>query len=388
VPILPSAGRRIQELLQRLESPSAAQRESALAQLTLLGPRTIPYTRDFLTAAGATGRLAALELLERLGEVRGLDSVVTLTKDDDEGVARRAMEVAAAFPDPRAAQALRAVLSSRSPTRRRAAALGLGRLHRLGLVEAVEPLLGRLLDGDEDEALRLEVLESLSSLDRRALLPALKALSKDRTPAIVRAAAGLTGRLSRTRSAEPGSPAEADIAASLARLVSARTSPAEVPAIVDALVRQRSPALLPLLGRRLEALGAQAGAPGAEAIARAKANIHLALGALGSRIALHDLREMLKARPLHSARDLLAAAALVGDASLVPALTAIVIEEPRLLDAARTTFEAIARRANLRRTSRAVRSLGPEHKAAVERLWPTTRATPAGARRGRSHKLR
>jgi HEAT repeat protein len=388
VPILPSAGKRIQELLGRLESRSAAERESAIARLTLLGAPTLPHLRDFLSRAQPPGRLAALEVLEGLRDARGLDLALSLTKDADEEVARRAMEVAGAFADPRAANALRSVLSSRSSSRRRAAAVGLQGLLRLGLVEAVEPLLGLVLDPGEDEALRLQALASLSSLDRRTLRPALQTLSQDRSPALVRAAAALTNRLARARSTEAGAPAEADIPTLLARLASPDTSKVEVSATVEALVKGRSPALLALLGRRLEALSVESGAPGAEAAARAKARLHLALGALESRIALHDLRELLKARPLYAARDLLAAAELVGDASLVPALAALAADEPPLAPAAATAFAAIVTREKLRRTSRVVKGLGPAHRAALLTLWPTQGAGSGGASRDRNRKLR
>jgi HEAT repeat protein len=392
VPILPSAGRRIQELLRPLESPAAAERESAVARLTLLGPRTIPHLEDFLGRAGPTGRLAAVDVLERLGEARGLGSLLLLTRDRDEAVARRAIEVAAAFPEPRAAEALRAALTSGSPLLRRAAVAALGRLHRVGLVEAVEPLLGVLLDQRGEEDLRLAALEALSSLEGRTLLPALQALTADASPAVVRAARGVMSRRSGTKSAaprEPSAPQEAALPALLTRLEAAHTSSAEVATIVEALVTQRSPALLPLLGRRLEALSARAGDRGDEAAARSKARVHLALGALGSRIALHDLREMLKARPLYAALDLFAAVDLVGDASLVPALAALAAEEPRLAEATTVAFRSVARREKLRRTSRVVKALPPTHREALERLWPPPqRATSVGASRDRNRKLR
>lgn len=386
MPILPSAGKRIQELLFRLESTVAAERESAVARLTLLGPRTIPHLQDFLGKARATGRLAALEVLEGLGEVRALASVLPLTKDANEDVARRAIEVAARFPEPATAAALGEVLSSGSPSRRPGAVRSLGHLQRLGLVEAVEPLLGLLLDEGEDDSLRLQALDSLSSLDLRALLPALQTLARDRSPAVVRGARDLMSRRSGAQRTEPAP--EDGIPTLLARLARPRISSAEVSTIVDALVKRRSPALLPLLGRRLDALSAEAAALGAEATARSKARIHLALGALGSRIALHDLREMLKARPLHAAPDLLAAAHLVGDASLVPALAALAADEPRLLGPAATAFQAIARRLKLRRTSRTVKALGPQHKAALELLWSHERTASVGASGERNRRLR
>jgi HEAT repeats len=392
VPILPSSGTRIHELLRRLESTLAAERESAVARLTLLGPRTIPHIQDFLKKAKAPPRLAALEVLEGLGDVRALPCVLNLTEDASEGVALRAIEIAATFPEPRAADALRAVLSSGSPSRRQAAAKSLGHLHRLGLVEAVLPLLGLLLDQGEEDSLRLGVLESLSSLDRRTLLPALETLSTDRSSVLVRAARDLMVRLSGVKSAKPAAraapAAEADIPTLLARLESARTSGAEVAAIVEALVKRRTPGLLPLLGRRIEALSTEGAASANESTARARARIHLTLGALGSRIALHDLREMLKTRPLYAARDLLAAADLVGDASLVPALAALAADEPRLVAAASTAFRAIARREKLRRTSRAVKALGPRHRAALESLWPPPGAGSGKASRDLNRKLR
>jgi hypothetical protein len=383
MPILPSAGKRIQELLRPLESAVAAERESAVARLTLLGPRTIPHIQEFLKEATTNGRLAALDVLERLGDARGLDSVLPLTIGTNEDVARRAIEIAAAFPEPRAARAFCAVLSSGSPSRRRAAAEGLGRLNRLGLVEAVEPLLGLVLDQGVEEALRLDALQSLSSLDRRALLPALKTLAKDRSPALVRAAAALTGRRSGVKGAELVSNEEAEGPALLARLASARISSAELSAILAGLAKRRTPALLPLLRRRLDDLSAEAAALGVEATARSKARIHLALGALGSRIALHDLREMLRARPVYAAHDLLAAADLVGDASLVPALAALAADEPRLVEVAAPVFRAIVRREKVRRTSRVVRGLDPRHTAALEALWE-----PQGASSGRSREAR
>jgi HEAT repeat protein len=386
VPILPSAGKRIKEWLRRLESPVPAERESAVARLTLLGPRTLPHLEEFLGEAHAAGRLAALDLIERLGEARALPAVLGLTTSDDDQVARRALEVAAGFPEPQTARALRAVLAGAPSTRRAAAAQALGQLHRLGLVDAVEPLLDLVLDAEEDEAIRLGALEALSSLDARALRPALLALGKDKSPVLVRAAALLGGRRSAGKIAEPSSSAEADVSTLLARLTSPRTSPAEVETVVAALVERRSPALLALLGRRLTEIGG--GAP-TRATAQAKARIHLALAALGSRIALHDLRELLKARPVHAALDLLTAAGRAGDASLVPALAALAADEPLLAEAAAPALRAIVEREKLRRTSRVIANLRPEHQAALNALWaPPQRGSSTGASRARKRRLR
>jgi HEAT repeat protein len=387
VPILPSAGKRIKEWLQRLDSTAAAERESAIARLTLLGPRTLPEVLRFVGGATRTGRLAALDLLERLAEARALPLVLALASDEDDEVARRAIEIAAGYPEPRTARALAAVLSAGSGVRRQAAVLGLAHLHFQGLVEAVDPLLGVLLDAEEDEALRLGALESLSSLDERSLAPALRALTRDPSRALARAAMALAGRLPAAKDPEPQVKPPADVPTLIARLTSPDLSSSEMKTVLDALVEQRSPAALSLLARRLEALTPEARGSGGEGLARSKARIHLALGALGSRIALHDLREMLKARPLYAARDLLAAAHPVGDASLVPALAAIAHDEPRLAGAAATAFKAIAEREKLRRTSRAIVGLRPAHRTALLALWASARAT-SGASRARTRKVR
>jgi hypothetical protein len=256
-------------------------------------------------------------------------------------------------------------------------------------VEAVEPLLRLLLDGDEEETLRLEALEALSSLDRRSLLPALETLAKDRSPAVVEAVGALAGRRSGAGRTEDRSPArEGRLSRELARLTAPGTPPSEVKAIVATLVTGRSPALLPLLRRRLEALSAPAAPSDAESTARAKARIHLALGALGSRIALHDLREMLRARPLYAAHDLLAATDLVGDASFVPALAALAANEPGLVAVAAPVCQTIVRREGLRRTSRVVTGLPPAHKAALESLWPLQRGASGGTSRALKRRLR
>jgi HEAT repeat protein len=390
VPILPSAGTRIQELLRRLESPATAERESAVARLTLLGPRVIPHIQDLLGKAKAPGRLAALEVLEGVGEVHAFASVLPLVTDANEDVARRAIQISAGFPDPRTAEALGAVLSSGSPSRRSDAARSLGRLHRVGLVEAVLPLLGLLLDKGQEDSLRLQALESLSSLDRRTLLPALEVLTRDPSPAVVRAARELTTRLSGVRSSKPVAGAARDVLADfptlLSRLESAHTSATEVATILETLVERRSPALLPVLVRRLEALGAGATAGRTEAAARARARLHLALGALGSRLALYDLREMLMARPVYAARDLLAAVELVGEGSFVEVLAELAADEPRLVQTTAAAFRAIAGREKLRRTSRPVKALGPRHKAALELLWPE--AASRGASREQKRKPR
>jgi hypothetical protein len=129
-----------------------------------------------------------------------------------------------------------------------------------------------------------------------------------------------------------------------------------------------SPTSIPVLHRALTRLSAQAAlAPAARA--QGKAALHEALGALGSRIALYDLREMLEARPARAWEQLLAVAQTLGDASLVPALTALATDVPEATAACARALKAIVAREGLRRNSRAVKAVKPEHRAALDSLW-------------------
>ena len=166
MPIVPSRSRRIQELLERLASPGARDRDAAVAGLTLLGPRVIEPIRALLPGAGRETRRAALEVLERLTDRAALAPILDLVVDEDESVALRAVEAAASRPDPRAVPALGRLLAGPAPRpRRRAAAHALARLQAGGIVEALDPLAGRLLDEREDPALRVAILEALLALE-------------------------------------------------------------------------------------------------------------------------------------------------------------------------------------------------------------------------------
>jgi hypothetical protein len=115
---------------------------------------------------------------------------------------------------------------------------------------------------------------------------------------------------------------------------------------------------------------------------RARAALHEALAALGSRVALFDLREAVAVHPRAAMPALLRAASRIGDASLVPALARAVAEDTTLLDACAGTLAEIVARERLRRTSAVVRSVRPEHRAALERLWERARGPRPG--RGRA----
>jgi len=429
MPIVPSRARQIQELLPRLENERAAVREGAVARLTLLGPRAVEPLLAALRTASTRSRLGILEVLERLRDPRALPEILALARVPEPEVARRAVELAGAYPRPRATAALARVLAGNRSELRRPAAASLARIHAAGALEALNPLLDVLLDEDEDDQLRLDVLASLSALPSRTLLPLLDRLRATASGALAAHATALRQRrgggeagprdlvrkierLVTARAAEEdaiadlvahGPPALEHLLERLER--TARASEAErigqllsrfgepvterlqdaagksdsfiaVGVIARALGRLRAPASIPVLHRALERLDERSARSGeAAAAAKAKAEIHRTLAALGTRIALYDLREMLLARPPLAAPALLEAAAAIGEPSLAPALAALAHDEPALLDDCAAAFSAIAAREKLRRTSAPLRAVKPEHRDALGRLWSRHRAS-------------
>ena len=328
MPIVPSRSGRIQELLGRLASGGPAERDSAVAGLTLLGARVVEPLRAFLPTASRAARLAALEVLDRIEDHAALAPLLDLVRDDDDagGPARDGGGWAAGPTRGRPRPWRRSWPAPRPRSRRRGAALALVRLQAAGLVEALDPLAARLLDEREEACLRVAILDALPS-PGAAAGAGHAAAAAEAAGRVGRAAArrprpldhgrpGPPGRGSWTSSSPPGAPP---------RPSRERQRPSPV-----AARRPSRP-----LQQALERLGPP-GRGGADAASlRARAAIHEALAALDSRVALYDLRETIATRPRAVMPALLRAAGRVGDGSLVPVLARAVAEERALLDAVR-----------------------------------------------------
>jgi HEAT repeat protein len=368
MPIVPSRAQRTRDLLARLASPAPAERDAAVAGLVLVGPRVVEALAAFLPGAPPAARLAVVEILERLATPAGLPLLVGLARDTDDPVARRALEAVRAGGDRRAVPVLARLLSEAAPRRRVDVALTLVRLQAEGLVEALDPLAERLLDEDEDPSLRAAILEALLALRpplaSSTLRPLLKRLGASSRPELVALAGGATGS-ARGPAAASSRPIEDRLVDDLV------AGDGEAGRIVEALARRGAPAI-PALLRALEVLEPPRTGRGAPP-ARARGALHEALAALDSRAALHDLREGLESRPRDAMPALLRAAARVGDASVVPALARAVAEDEDLLPACAAAFSTIVSREKLRRTSAALRSVRPEHRPALDRLWDRAR---------------
>jgi HEAT repeat protein len=382
MPIVPSRAGRIRALVEQLASERPAERDSAVARLTLIGPRVLEPLRAALVDASPETRLAALEVLERLDEPRALPVLLPLTEDSNRAVAVRAIELTGRRPDSRSVAALTRALGPGPGPRRRAAVHALAELHAAGAVEALSPLVDTLVDEETERRLRIAILDTLLELEPplplSTLRPLVRRLASSTDSAVAARAAELapapgareSARRTRgdtVRRLRGGEPVEgASLEERHAALESAENPPA-IERLARALGTAGGPASIPVLSRALGRL-AEAPEPADDPGARvaARASIHTALAALDSRVALHDLRELVAARPRAVMPALLDAAARVGDASLVPALAQAATEDPALMPRCTAAYVSIARRERLRKTSPSLRKVRGEHRPALE----------------------
>jgi hypothetical protein len=393
VPIVASRSKQIQELLAQLQSRDVRQRETAIARMTLLGERVVASLVEWLPGAETTGRLAGLEVLERVADSRAAGALLALCDDPDEQVACRAIELAPRLAGAKALAPLAGLLGQSRPQRRLAVLEALGALHRAGIVEAIEPLLSRLLDESEEAGLRVRALELLAETGRGALAPVLRRLrSTPCAPLAERLAALSQRRGSPARRREPPPALRALLRRPLRPEHRRRLRAAlqEQPELLEdihlAVERSDDPLVLRTLCELLEEHGSVSSAPRLHALIRrlaeaapspdvseTRARAHLALAGLGSRLALYDLRDLLQARPVESLSLLLTATTRIGDASLLPALAGLATEEPSTVPGCAAALAAIIEREHLRRNSRAVKAVPQRHRPALERLWQQAR---------------
>jgi hypothetical protein len=305
--------------------------------------REVQELIEQLSSASASSRESAVARLILLGE-RAIQPLLASLPQAPARGRLAALAVLDSQPPPGWMAQVPSLLRDRSPEVAARAAGLLGKALRLGAVEALDPLLEVLFDEGVHEATRLAALEGVRALPDAELQPILERLRRGSNPVLAR------------RASAPEAPAR----------------PGPLPAGVEAI---------PLLHDAIRTLAQRAAQGQSAALAEERARLHLELAARGSRIALYDLREMLDARPPRAGGALLAAATQVGDASFVPTLARLACDAPPLLPACAEALAAIVRRERLRKTSRAVRAVRPEHRRAFEALWERARrsaASPVG----------
>jgi hypothetical protein len=303
-----SSSAEIRRLVDALGSADEVRRETAIARLSIIGPRAV----DRLIAAynGASDRdtrIAILRSLESIGDRRMI--VVArkaIGEGSDEAIA--------------AAAALRGLLNSP---------------HAQAAADALDTLVSVALDTTAEQRVRLAAFTALQDLppDVRVQVAAAGGQisifspnreNRDLAPSAIWADA-LEGRL-------PDDPAP------LRDLVQARGGSAGLSVLQKLIdvVRARERGAKPAARRA-----------GWQAL---RGSLHQALALRGSRIALYDLRETLEAAAAPLPASFLAALHVIGDASCLPPLAeahARAAAHPTWRLQVAAAFQAIAKRERL-----------------------------------------
>jgi hypothetical protein len=325
-----SAAQQIEALVADLSSNDPVTRESAIARLTLIGPRAV--TR-LITLSGrghpTSARTAALRALEEIDDPRAFDAAIVALDDPDAEVALAAISLARAC------------------------------LHRPSGADALDRLTAISLDRTRPDAIRLAALDALRHLDRKTLAPLLKSLAADPAAVVQAEATADRGRVRRQRN-EPGQILERAAEQGL---------PDEPAALHRAIIRAGDQVALSILLRIVERVrdretGTPAAARGEWAAVRAAA--HVALANRASRLALYDLRESLERANGRLPIEFLTALTLVGDASCLQAMAAAYARSrdawfrERLVD----VFRAVVKRERLTRRNAVMKK--------IRKRWPGT----------------
>ncbi|MCM2256456.1 MAG: HEAT repeat domain-containing protein [Vicinamibacteria bacterium] len=412
MPIVASRTGELGDLLERLGGADAVLRDAAAARLLLVGRRALAPLLTWLPTASTSGREAAAGLLEQLPGASALQALIELLEDPSDAVAARAAEALAARNDAAGAlPALERALGRRSPVPRTALA-ALGRIAG-DQPEALGPITRLALDPTAAHELShaaLGVLKRLAPREatavetemraRRAAAAAPPATEVGARPAEPPAAASPTetateavGELAELRMAlrEPVSPERAVRAEQLATALGARAldvarevalashDPLALRVAIDALAlaprADAAPRLLDLLARL-----AFEDVPAQDARAELAARAHRALGRLGSRLALHDLRDRLRVRPPVALPFLLGAVTALPDVSLLEPLAELMADGLEPADELRAAANHLATTLQLTTRSRAVTSLPDAPRTALRQALLRPRVRRASPR--------
>jgi len=280
-----SPAAEIEALVADLDGADPLRRDSAIARLSIIGSRAVERLLAALAAASSPGgRLAVLQVLEGIDDVRALDSALPFLEADDQALAAAATSVA------------RGCLRADSGTR------------------TLDRLTALVLDPTRPEAARLRSLEALSDLPAKTIEPILKRLRED-------ASAEVRRRAAQGRQAPAGQdPARALEAAAGGELPDGPRSVREL------VVEHAAEASLNVLHRLVETLRRRELAerdPAAQAEWKAtRAAVHQILATRGSNVALYDLRETLERSEGPLAVEFLAALNAIGDQSCLEPIVA------------------------------------------------------------------
>lgn len=324
MPIRPSSGVEIRQLIESLGETDEVTRESAVARLAVIGARAADHLLLAFASAPPGTRAGMLRAFEAIGDPRALP------------IARAAL----ADPSPENVSAaigvLRAFLNSPQPARAR---------------DALDAVVATALDTARPAASRLAALDALRVLPADVREAVRKNLADDRDPEVrARAAPRAAGSASQIDDAAWRDAVEGHL-------------PASPETLKQALAARRGTARLTELQHLVDHVRAreqrETDAEGREAWRALRGAVHQALAARNSRLALYDLRDSLL-DPDRLPVAFLAALEEIGDATCLETLAAAYDASSRSGDAwwrehVAAAFRAIVLREGLTRRHAAVK---------------------------------
>lgn len=266
-------------------------RDAAIARLAIIGARSIDRLIEYVKEAPSAGaRAAALRTLEAIGDPRALGAAAPWVESAD---------VATAL-----------------------AAISVHRLHVLTSepdvsAAALDALTAVALDAGRDEAVRIAAIDGLATLPADVTAPLFQRLEKDRSAAV-------RDRVS------PGSPDATARVPDESLETLARGGVLPDPDAMRIMVARAPKVPIATLHRLIglvrirEASMADPQERARWAVARAA--LHQALAARGSRVALYDLREAIEAGDTNLPVGFLAALQAIGDVSCLDGIAAAYVK--------------------------------------------------------------
>lgn len=348
-----SSAAEIEALVADLDGASEVRRDAAIARLSIIGSRAVDRLLAALAAFSSPGgRLAVLQALEAIGDLRALDPALALLETDDHALAAAAVGVA------------RSCLNADPGTR------------------ALDRLTALAVDTTRPEPARLSALEALSDLPAKTIEPILKRLTDDPSPEVRQRVAG------GPRAAPTPDPAHALEAAAGGAL------PDDPRLVRELLARHGAETSLPVLHRLVETLRRREAAE-RDGLAQAdwkttRAAVHQVLATRGSNVALYDLRETLERSEGPLAVEFLAALNAIGDQTcLEPLVTAYARSAGQAGSAGNDwwrrhlaeTFQQIIRREHLTERHAVMRRIRTRWPAAAAELLSPRRPSARGRKK-------
>ena len=337
MPVRPSSGAEIRQLIDALGSADDVTRESAVARLAVIGPRAVEHLLQEFPAATGRRRDGMLRAFEAAGDPRALPAARASLEDPSAAVQTAAIGV------------LRTLLGAQKPAVAR---------------DALDLLIAIALDRRRIAEVRLSAFDALAEVPADVREPVRVSLAADPDDAV------------RARAMASDGPAAGDT--DLWKSAVEGRLPGSPAALKRALNERRGTARLTELQHLVDHVRTreqrESDPSGREEWRAVRGAIHQALAARNSRLALYDLRDSL----LESERlpvAFLAALEEIGDAACLDTLAAAYDASSRSGDTwwrehVATAFRAILHREGLTRRHAAV-------KRAMAR-WPDATADLLG----------